>query len=168
MSTSARRRRRFCVALVLALVFTASTSVAAPAQPARLTDREVTDLLARLEKNAAQFGRSLATTPDQEWLVRWEKARNIDHFVTRFVAATRRLRARSDRGQAVTAGVEEVLRRGVSIDSFMERDRAPDQAARDWAIVRHDLAELAVAFNVPWNRSTPRFTSARPAPVRGS
>ena len=163
MSTSASQRRRFCVALVLALVFTVGSSVAASAQPARLTDREVTVLLARLERNAEQFGRSLAITPDQEWLVRWEKARNIDHFVTRFVAATRRLRAQSNRGQGVTAGVEEVLRRGVSIDSFMERDRSPDQAARDWAIVRHDLAELALAFNVPWNRATPRLTTAQPA-----
>lgn len=162
MSTSARQRRRFCVAIVLALVCTVETLVAAAPQPARLTDREVTDLLARLEKNAEQFRRSLSTTPDQEWLVRGEKPRNIDHFVTRFVEATRRLRAQSTRGQVVTARVDEVLRRGVSIDSFMERDSA-DQAARDWAIVRRDLAQLAVAFNVPWNRSTPRFTSARPA-----
>jgi hypothetical protein len=149
--------------MVLALVFSAGSSVATGPQASRLSDREVTDLLERLEKNAAQFHRSLATRPDQEWIVRWEKTRNIDHFVARFVDATRRLRVRSDRRQVVTTRVDEVLRRGVSIDSFMERGRAADQAARDWAIVRHDLAELAVAFNVPWNRSTPRLTSARPA-----
>jgi len=159
---TARRQRRFRVAIILALVLIAGTSVAALPQASRVSDQQVTDLLARLEKNAAQFRRSLETTPGQR-LVPWEKARNIDRFVTRFVDATRQLRVQSDRGQVVTARVDEVLRRGVSIDSFMERDRPPDQAARDWAMVQRDLAELAAAFHVPWNLSTSRFTRARPA-----
>ena len=94
----------------------------------------------------------------------WEKARNRDHVVTGFVDATRRLRAHFDRGHVVTARVDEVLRRGVSIDSFMERRPSADQATRDWATVRHDLHVLAGAFNVGWNLTTPRLTSVRPPP----
>jgi hypothetical protein len=162
MLSSPRQRRRFvCVAIVLAVAL-AGTSLAAP-RPSRATDQEVTALLARIEKNAGQFRRSLSHTPDREWTVRWEKGRDIDAFVARFVEATRRLRTQFDRGQVVTDRVGEVLRRGVSIDSFMERDRSPDQAARDWALLRRDLGALALVFNVPWNRATPRFTSAQPA-----
>jgi hypothetical protein len=131
-------------------------------QPSRATDEEVKQLLTRIEKNAEQFRRSLAETPDREWIVGVQKTRNIDHFVTGFVGATRRLRSHFDRGQVVPARVEEVLRRGVSIDSFMERHPSADQAAHDWATVRRDLEALAAAFNVPWNRATSRLTSLRP------
>lgn len=83
-----------------------------------------------------------------------------------FVNAARRVRVQFRTGQLVTAGGDEVLRRGVSIDSFMDHDRSPDQAARDWAKVRRDLEVLAAAFNVPWNRTPPRVTDATDAPVQ--
>jgi hypothetical protein len=163
-----RRQRRGVVWVATVLALTgAGASPATARQPSRVTDQDVTNLLARIERNAEQFRRSLAHAPDAELIVGWEKARNIDQFVTRFVDATRRLRAQFDRGEVVAGRVDEVLRRGVSIDSFMERNRAPDQAARDWAKVRRDLETLAAAFNVPWNRATPRLTSAHPAD-RGS
>jgi hypothetical protein len=155
------RRQILCLATVLALAGTGAFPAAQP-QPSRATDQEVKHLLTRIEKNAEQFRRSLAQAPDRGWIVGGKTARNIDHFVTGFVDATRRLRAHFDRGQVVTAGVDEVLRRGVSIDSFMERNRSADQAAHDWATVRRDLEALAVAFNVPWNPATPRLTGVPP------
>jgi hypothetical protein len=162
------QRYRLCLATAVA-VASAGALLAAQPQPSRASDQEVKYLVTRLEKNAEQFRRSLADTPVREWIVGAEKARNIDHFVTGFVDATRRLRAQFDRGQIVTARVDEVLRRGVSIDSFMERHHSTDQAASDWATVRRDLEALAAAFNVPWNRTTPRFTSVRPdTPLPGS
>jgi hypothetical protein len=158
------RRRLLALTTALALAGTGPL-VAAPLQPSRTTDLEVKLLLTRIEKNAETFGRSLALSPDSEWIVGWEKARNIDNFVTGFVAATRRLRSQFDGGRIVTTGVDEVLRRGVSIDSFMERRRVTDQATHDWTTVRRDLELLASAFNVPWNLTTRRLTSVRPATV---
>jgi len=167
------RRQVFWLAIVLAFAG-AGASLGAQPQPSRATDQDVKFLLTQVERNAEQFRRSLALTPDREWIVGWEKSQNIDHFVTRFVDATRRLRAQFDRGEVITARVDEVLRRGVSIDSFMERHRSADQASHDWATVRRDLEALAAAFNVPWNRATLRLTSLRreasrpspPFPVR--
>jgi hypothetical protein len=157
-----QQRRVICGAIVFAISL-AGTSLAAPPQPSRASDREIAALLAQIERHAGQFRRSLGHTPNQEWFVSWESGRDIGSFVGRFADATRRLRTQFDRGEVVTDRVDDVLRRGVSIDSFMARDRSPDQAARDWALIRRDLGALAAAFNVPWNVATPRFTSLQSA-----
>jgi hypothetical protein len=107
------RRHILCLATVLVLASAGAFPAAQP-QPSRATDQEVKHLLTRIEKNAEQFRRSLAEAPDREWNVGVERARNIDRFITGFVDATRRLRAHFDRGQVVTARVDEVLRRGVT------------------------------------------------------
>lgn len=155
-------RRRLLALLTVLTVTAAGAPLAAPPQPSRTTVHEVRPLLTRIETNAEQFRRSLAESAESaefEWVACWETERRIDHFVTRFVDATRRLRADFDRGQVVTAGVDEVLRRGVSIDSFMEHRGWADQATRDWATVRQDLKVLAATFDVLWNPATPRLTS---------
>jgi hypothetical protein len=153
--------RIFCLTTLLVVASGAPFLEAQP-QPSRSTDQQVKFLLRRIEQNAEQFRRSHTQMPDREWIVSGEQPRNIDRFVAAFADATSRLRAQFERGQVVTARVDEVLRRGVSIDSFMERHRSADQAQRDWATVRRDLEALAGAFNVPWNRTTPRLTSVRP------
>jgi hypothetical protein len=149
----------------------AGTGMAAQPAAARTTDREVETLLARLEKSAEQFRRSLADTPDREWAIGWEKERNINHFITAFVQSTRRLREQYGRDELVTARVDEVLRRGVSVDSFMERHHTRNQAARAraeraWEPVRRDLEALARAYGVPWHRATPLLTGAPPDRAR--
>ena len=150
--------------LALALVVTltnVAVLVAGAAQPARATDQDVKRLLPRIETNAEQFRASLMDAPAFESLVGWEKARNIDHFVAEFVAAARRLRVQFDGGRVAAGRVDEVLRRGASIDSFMERRSSADRAQRDWMTVRRDLEALAIAYNVPWSLATPRFTGVR-------
>lgn len=156
---SGTQRRLLATAAFLSL---ASASLAAQPPLPNGGDATVRQMLSRLEKNAEQFRRSLAETPDREWVVGGEQTRHIDHFVAGFVETVRRLRTEFGEGRIVTARVEEVLRRGVSIDSFMDRHQSADQAARDWATVRRDLESLATAYDIPWNRTPPRLTSLRP------
>jgi hypothetical protein len=148
--------------LVLAMILTSGVAVEAAAQPRRTSDQDVKRTILRIEKGAEQFGHSLAETPEHDWLVSWQKERNIDHFVAEFVAAARTLRVQHDRGQITAGHVDAVLRRGASIDSFMERRGLVDRAQRDWVTVRRDLETLAIAYNVPWSRAVPRLTLARP------
>ena len=158
-----RSRRRQCawVGLAAALSFTAAVVSAARQAPASAaTDATGPRLLTALAGHTAEFRRSLAHTPDREWIVGRARGHNIDYFVGRFVDAVRRLRADAARGPVLAAQVDHVLRLGVNIDSYMERHRGPDQASRDWATVRHDLEALARAFDVPWNQAMPRVTSA--------
>ena len=73
---------------------------------------------------------------------------NINQFVIDFAETTNHLSDHFDRRQVVTNDIEDVLRRGVSIDSFMQRHQLAVQAENDWLTVRRDLDELARAYNV--------------------
>lgn len=147
---------RYALGVATLVAVASATALLAAQQPSsRATDHEVKQLLTRIEKNAQLFRYSLAQTSNQEWLVGVQPG-NIDVFVTSFVDATRQLRDHFDRGHVVTTRVDEVLRRGASIDSFMEHRRSPDQADQDWLSVRRDLDALARAYNATWNLRTPR------------
>ena len=108
---------------------------------------------------AAQlFPFSLTSAPDVDWLAGERGTGGIDRFVTSFAGATRQLRQQHGRGLVVTGRVDEVLRRGASIDSFMEHHRSPNQVQQDWLTVRRDLEKLALAYNVIWHRRAPYST----------
>jgi hypothetical protein len=141
-------------AALIAIAGTA-TLFAVQQPPARASDNDVRQVIAQLEKHAQLFRFSLTSAPDVDWLAGERGTGGIDRFVTTFVDATRQLRQHHGRGQVVTSRVDEVLRRGASIDSFMEHHRSPNQVEQDWLTVRRDLEMLAHAYNVIWNRRAP-------------
>jgi hypothetical protein len=127
--------------------------------PSRVNDAQVKQLLTRTKKNADQFRHSLDQALDRSRIDGSRDEDNIHQFVTDFAEATDHLSDHFDRRQVVTNDVEDVLRRGVSIDSFMQRHQLVAQAENDWLTVRRDLDELARAYNVAWNWSTARYTA---------
>jgi hypothetical protein len=141
-------------ASLIAIASTAALS-APQTRPSRATGQDVKQVIAELEKHAQLFHFSLTSAPDVEWLAGTPATGDIDRFVTSFVHATRQLRQDHGRGQAITNRVDEVLRRGASIDSFMEHHRSSNQVQQDWFTVRRDLEKLALAYNVIWNRRAP-------------
>lgn len=140
--------------VLIALASTGALFAVQP-PPSRASDHEVKQVIAELEKHAQLFQFSLTSAPDVEWLAGERGTGDIDRFVTSFIDATRQLRQHHRRGLVVTSRVEEVLRRGASIDSFMEHHRSPNQVEQDWFTVRRDLETLARAYNVIWNRRVP-------------
>ena len=127
--------------------------------PSRLNDQQVKQLLARTKKNADQFRNSLDRALNRSRIDDSREEDNINQFVTDFAETTNHLSDHFDRRQVVTNDIEDVLRRGVSIDSFMQRHQLAVQAENDWLTVRRDLDELARAYNVAWNWSNPRYTA---------
>ncbi len=127
--------------------------------PSRVNDQQVKELLTRTEKNADQFRHSLDRALDRSPIDGSREDDNINQFVKDFAETTNHLSDQFDRRQVVTNDIEDVLRRGVSIDSFMQRHQLAVQAENDWLTVRRDLDELARAYNVAWNWSHPRYTA---------
>lgn len=125
----------------------------------RVNDEQVKQLLTRTKKNADQFRRRLDRALDRSRIDGSREEDNINQFVIDFAEATDHLSDHFDRRQVVTNDVEDVLRRGVSIDNFMQRHQLVVQAENDWLTVRRDLDELARAYNVVWDWSTPRYTA---------
>ena len=145
-------------ATLIAIASTAALGATQPL-PSRADGTDVKQVIAQLEKHAQLFHFSLTSAPDLEWLTGERGTGDIDRFVTSFVRATRQLRQDHGRGDVVTNRVDEVLRRGASIDSFMEHHRSSNQVQQDWFTVRRDLEKLALAYNVIWNRRAPSYPS---------
>jgi hypothetical protein len=147
--------QRYAVGAATLIAIGAATLFAVQPPPSRASDNDVRWVIAQLEKHAQLFRFSLTSAPDVEWLAGERGTGGIDRLVTSFVDATRQLRQHHGRGQVVTSRVDEVLRRGASIDSFMEHHRSPNQVEQDWLTVRRDLEVLAHTYNVIWNRRAP-------------
>jgi hypothetical protein len=148
--------QRYAVGAAALITITSTAALfAVQPPPSRASDSDVKVVIAQLEKHSQLFQFSLMSAPDAEWLAGERGRGDIDRFVTTFVDATRRLRQQHGRGLVVTSGVDDVLRRGASIDSFMEHHRSPNQVEQDWFAVRRDLETLAHTYNVIWNRRAP-------------
>ena len=127
--------------------------------PSRVNDQQVGQLLTRTKKNADRFRHSLGRALDRSRIDGSREDDTITQFVKDFGETTNHLSDHFDRREVVTNDIENVLRRGVSIDSFMQRHQLAVQAENDWLAVRRDLDELARAYNVAWNWSNPRDTA---------
>jgi hypothetical protein len=125
---------------------------------ARASDQQVKDLLARTKKDADRFRKSLDQALDRSRLDGSREEDDIDRFVTDFAETTDHLSDHFNRHQVVTNDIDEVLRRGVSIDRFMQRQQLATAAENDWLTVRRDLDQLAQAYNVAWNWNSPTYT----------
>jgi hypothetical protein len=125
----------------------------------RVDDEQVGRLLTRTKKNADRFRHSLDRALSGSRIDGLREDDNIHQFVIDFAETTNHLSDHFDRRQVVTNDIEDVLRRGLSIDSFMQRHQLAVQAENDWLTVRRDLDELARAYNVAWNWSDPRYTA---------
>ena len=137
--------------------------------PSRVDDKHVERLLKQFGDKVGGFDKSLdqlfiaggSTTP--------ERRDEVRQSVADFRQATDRLRDRVNGRQSNTLDVEEVLRRGVSIDRFMQRYQLSAQAEQNWLSLRRDLDTLARAVQrrveLEKDRGTRRQRRARPSAI---
>ena len=148
--------------LARAYGITWSWSAASQNMPSRVDDKQVEQLLKQIGEKADRFDKSLDRAFDRSRIDDRRGKDEIRQSVKDFRQATDRLRDRVNGRQSNTLDVEEVLRRGVSIDGFMQRYQLSAEAEQNWLSLRGDLDRLARAYNVAWNWSNPGYTSAEP------
>src|SRR5215210_7478414 len=147
-----RIRQTISVALVAVMLSLGLASAQAQTQrPYRISDRQVENVLRRVETDADRFRSSFSMALDRS---RWNGTSTEDQlntYVQNFETATDQLRSRFDARNAAAADVENVLRQAAFLNDFMMRNRLNVQAANDWATLRADLDALARAYNVTWD-----------------
>lgn len=144
--------------IVTAMVLLIGLSAAVAAQSVyRLSEKEMKDILSRIDKQAATFRDSLKSALDHSDIDDSKQEDRINDFVKGFEKATERLKHRYNDKNTASSDAEEVLRRAARIDSFMERHDLSTRAESDWAALRQSLDTLAQAYNVTWN-----WTERRP------
>jgi hypothetical protein len=124
-------------------------------RPYRTTDRNVQQLIRRIETRANNFRASLDRALDRSRLDNTRREDNINLLVSDFEQATNQLRDRFNARQSTISDAQQVLDRAVLIDRFMQRNRLANAAERQWDLLKRDLNTLASYYNVAWNWNNP-------------
>jgi len=143
--------------IATALVFLIGLAGAVAAQSVyRLSEKEMKDLLSRIDKQAEKFRGSLKSALNHSDIDHSKQEDRINDFVKGFAEATEKLKHHYNDKNTASSDVEEVLRRAARIDSFMERHHLAPRAESDWAALRQSLDSLAEAYGVSWSWSERR------------
>jgi predicted glycoside hydrolase/deacetylase ChbG (UPF0249 family) len=119
--------------------------------PYRVSDREVEQILRRIEQQSDKFRSALDSALDKSRFNGSRQEDDINRFVKEFYEQTKTLRDHFDDHKSTSADVQSVLERAASIDSFMRRNRLrKDNALKEWLTLRGNLNDLARVYNVIW------------------
>src|SRR5437763_13941728 len=103
---------------VLGLTLVALVGSGAAARPTRFSDREVREVVRRIDDRAGHFRKHLDSALDRSPLQGSRREENINDYVHQFKDATHRLRDHMGDGTRSAADVNEVLDRASAIDRF--------------------------------------------------
>ena len=132
--------------LLIGLISTANTQTVY-----RISEKEMKDLLERIEKQAGNFRGSMKSALNHSAIDHSKQEDRINDFVKAFDESTEKLKHHYSDKNTASADVEEVLTRAARIDSFMERHHLSPRAESDWAALRKSLDALAEAYSVTWS-----------------
>ena len=141
------------IAIVVSLLFFAIAGEAigqVVGQPYRLNDKQVEEIIHRVENQAKAFRKSLDESLDKSRLDGTKREDDINAFIKEFDKAAARLHDHFDNHKSAGKDVEAVLNRAVFIDEFMSRHRLTERVQNNWGSLKANLDELAQAYNVTW------------------
>lgn len=118
--------------------------------PYRINDKQVEELIHRIESQSDVFRKNLDSALDQSRLDGTRREDDINAFIKEFYQETRRLHEHFDSHKATASDVQTVLERAGQIDQFMRRNRPDREAQREWRQLRAYLDELARLYQVNW------------------
>ncbi|MGI9166557.1 MAG: YMGG-like glycine zipper-containing protein [Pyrinomonadaceae bacterium] len=140
------------------------TIPAISSQPYRLSDRELGQLIGRIENGSRTFRASLNAALDRSRYDGSRREDNINEAVRNFTNATDQLRNRFNTKRSVAADVDRVLVQATAIETFMRNNRLTTRAQNDWSTVRGDLDALASTYGVAsnWENISPGTSGTGP------
>jgi len=118
--------------------------------PYRVTDKEVEEIIHRIEHQSDTFRKSLDSALDKSRFNGSRREDDINAFVKDFYKETKTLHDHFDHHKSTSNDVQTVLDRAAQIDQFMRRNRLRRQAQNDWSNLRASLDDLARVYNVSW------------------
>jgi hypothetical protein len=158
--------KRIGSVIILLALSIIGVSVQAQRRPNRVSDRQVSGILQRLERSSSRFRGTLDTALDRSRFDGTRAEDDLNSMARDFDNATSQLKDRFGQRRAVAADIDNVLQRAAPINDFMNRNGINAQTRNAWTSVRTDLNALANAYSVSWqwNRQTlpPVSTSQSP------
>lgn len=133
----------FCFAILLPLTTLAQIGV--------VRERQVRNLLTRIETRTDSFRREVQYSLDRTPLATTNREDRIADFITDFENATDSMRRNFESSRSISADVNEVLNRAAFINRFMSRNQLSATAESEWIRIRTDLDTLARLYTVAWD-----------------
>ena len=118
--------------------------------PYRLNDKDVEQILHRIEDQSHRFKSSLDSALDKSRLNGTRREDDINEFIKQFDNEVKRLHDRFSDHKSVAADVQLVLDSAARIDDFMARRQVGGRAEDDWSRLKANLDELSQAYSVDW------------------
>ena len=109
-------------------------------------------LLDRTRRDADRFRESLNFALAEARIEETQSGSHIDLMVTDLQTSIDLLRDRYRRNDLTSNEVTELLHRSENIGRFMRRNLLDSRAQSDWMTLRHDVDQIAQAYEVAWNR----------------
>ncbi|MEO5859675.1 MAG: hypothetical protein ABIR33_12070, partial [Pyrinomonadaceae bacterium] len=133
----------------------------------RANDRQVKNILTRLETRTDTFRGQVDNRLDNSRWDNTQQENNIMAFVNAFENSTDRLRRSFDDGRVSQSELDQVLNYGTYIDSFMRRNELANAPEQTWMMIRQDLNLLSNLYRVSWdwNRTLPPFSTDQGIPT---
>ena len=128
-------------------------------------DRQVRDLLARIETRTDSFKREIDLSINRTPISGTSREDRIADFIAAFETSTDALRRNFASNQNINGDVNDVLSRALYINRFMSRNRLSTRAQSEWNYLRTDLNSLARIYSVTWDWN--RMPDYGPAPGTG-
>ena len=159
-----KNSKRIMSVFTLFALAVVGVSAQAQGRSDRVTDRQVSVILQRLEQSSNRFRRSLNTALINDRIDETRPQNDINSFEPAFASAIDQFSDRFTRRLAVAADVQNILQTASLVNGFMTRTRLNAQVQNHWASVRTDLNALANADGVGEQRnrqSLPPVNSSR-------
>jgi len=118
--------------------------------PYRLSDKEVEQILRRIEQQSKRFKSSLDSALDKSRINGTRREDDVNEFIKQFDDEVKRLRDRFSDHKSVSADVQSVLDRAARIDEFMSRRELSRKSQDEWSRLKANLDELSQAYSVEW------------------
>lgn len=145
-----KNSKRIMSVFILFALAIIGVSVQAQPRTNRVTDRQVTNILQRLERSSNRFRSSLNLALVNGRIDQTRPQNDINTFEPAFQSAMDQFRDRFNRRQASADDVQNTLQKALLVNGFMTRNRLGARVQNDWATVRNDLNSLANAYGVNW------------------
>jgi len=132
---------------ILALI--AAMAMTAMAQnPYRVADRQVRDLISRIESETNAFRADAQRSIDRSIWNGTNREASMDSLLNSFETSTDQLSNNFNGRRSAASDVQEVLNRAAAVDRLMRNNSFPARVESEWTQIRSDLDTLASYYTV--------------------
>ena len=145
-----KNSKRIMSGFILFALAVIGVSAQAQRRSGRVSDRQVSNILQRIERSTNTFRNSLNLALVNQRVDQTRPQNDINNFEPDLGSAIDQFKNRFATRQAGTVDVQNILQKASLVNGFMGRHRLNPRVQNNWAAVRTDLNALANAYRVTW------------------